>query len=140
MKLLPTSEGDQRLQLGLTLGSVAPADEKVIRSAVPILIAGLKPGDGTTPQATSAEQIIPTLAGMGPTIVGPVLEALDKGRGPGLRLAEYRKNLLQTLERLGPRVNTDLTVERVRRYSDPAEELYPDVREAAGRAITAMKR
>jgi len=129
-----------RLQLALTVVALDVQEPGVLRVVLPILIAALKPGDGQAANEGQAAQILLTLGAIGEPAAAAVIEALENSRGTGAALANQRKALLLVIEKLGKKAHSEANVLRVKAFRSPAYEVFPDVREAASRAVAAMEK
>ncbi len=137
VKAFPTLPGSLRLPTALTLATLAPDDARVVAVVLPVLVAGLNPAEAGKDEPTRA-RAVQAIGGIGEPAVAPLFEALDKALGTGADLANYRKALLQALGAVGKPAYSAENVAYLRRFA--GKERYPDVKEAAQRAIAAMSK
>jgi hypothetical protein len=129
---------ERKLPTALVLSSINPTDPAIVQAVTPILIRGLHP-DHLGQQAPS-EVLLQAIQAVGSPTVDEIFKALDGSIGQrGAAAANHRKYLCQALEKLGPAAFSEFSVGRLKALTNPAKEIYPDVRMAAGKAIRAMK-
>jgi WD40 repeat protein len=137
LKMSDTGPAALRLPATLALCGIAPGNDKVIAAALPVLLEGLKPAEKPTLPDAERAPIAAALRAIGEPAAEPLLQALEKARGTGAALANYRKYLLEALARLGKLAYSEDNVKRLKDFA--RKELYKDVQVAAYKAITAMQ-
>jgi WD40 repeat protein len=138
VKALETNKIQQKRQAAVLLARLEPSDRKVLKLVLPILIDGLKPEEGRPD--TEKEQVLQALEAIGAPAGDALVDALEMARGKGAGLANHRKVLLQAIEKLGKKAFSEENVLRVRVFTVKDNEVYQDVRDAAARALGAMRK
>jgi hypothetical protein len=124
------------MQIALTVTAIESRDNKVVGAAVPALVAALGPGASS---ADTRGAILEALASIGMPAAEAVLDALEKARGVGKEKAGHRLALFEALERLGPKGWSEENEDRTKAWTYSDKEVYPDVRDAARRALRAIR-
>jgi hypothetical protein len=128
----------QQQEIALVLAAIDPHRPDVVKAIVPVLVRNLHP-DALPNQQAPPEVLLQSIKAVGKPIVAEIFAALAQATGQrGAVAANHRKFLLLALEQLGRVAASDDNLRQVYRYTNPAFELYEDVRRAASKARRAM--
>jgi hypothetical protein len=143
----------RELPVALSLVDIDPQDKRVTASALPVLVAALKPGavssfssmarlssiDQLAAEKGIESKVLDALAAVGAPSADALFKALDDAQGRGGDKSIHRKALLQAFVKLGRKAHSEENLEKLKFWTYPSKEIYPDVRQAAERAIIALK-
>lgn len=135
LKDLPAAQQAPKLEVALWLAVIDAKDVRVKDAISPILVRELRPKTNTD---EPSEEVMKAITAIGKPIDVELLKALEAADGGGVINAHNRKALFLAFQRLGKEAYSEATVSILRRYQ--RKEMYRDVQEAAGTAISAMLR
>ncbi len=128
----------KQVESALLLAAIAPTSPEVVEAITPILVQNLHPANHPGRQAPP-DVLLQSIKATGKPTVPGIFRALAEVAGErGAVAANHRKFLFLALAQLGPAAYSEENLAKVRPFTSPKAELYPDVRTAAIMATQAM--